>query len=163
VTKAWDVMENVSFGEILMPREGARWTKFVGTLSLINFAFAFSMNLFPVYSGLRVKTNDNMIKVTKMSASFATFLYLTVGIVGILEFGRTVGQDSNIINNISLEYRVSNHVHWESFIIRILFLLIYILHLPPAYFPGKEAFLIIIDELNRRSISSALDARVKIL
>jgi len=121
------------------------------------------MNLFPVYSGLREKTNSNMIKVTWMSSGFATFLYLTVGIIGILEFGRTVGADSNIINNISLEYKVSNGIHWESFIMRILFLLIYILHTPPAYFPGKEAFLIIIDEIRRKSISSALDERIKTL
>lgn len=39
--------------------------------------------------------------------------------------------------------------------------MIYILHLPPCFFPGKEALLIIIDEIRRRSISSALDERVK--
>lgn len=104
-----------------------------------------------------------MIGVTIISSSYATALYILTGIVGILEFGRTVGKDSNLINSVSLEYQQSDGKHWESFILRIIFLMIYVLHLPPCFFPGKEALLIIIDEIRRRSISSALDERVKLL
>jgi len=129
----------------------------------MNFSYAFSMNLFPVYSGLGTKTNRNMIDVTIISSGYATVLYCWMGIVGIMEFGRNVGNDSNLINNVSSEYTVSKGVHWESFVLRFIFLIIYILHLPPCFFPGKEALLIIIDELKRRSISSALDERVKML
>jgi hypothetical protein len=42
-------------------------------------------------------------------------------------------------------------------------LIIYVFHLPPCFFPGKEAMLIIIDEIDRRSISKALDDRVAML
>ena len=66
----------------------------------MNFAYAMSMNLFPVYSGLRDKANWNMVKITSISASYASFLYILTGIVGIMMFGTTVGIDSNIINNV---------------------------------------------------------------
>ena len=38
---------------------------------------------------------------------------------------------------------------------------IYVFHLPPVFFPGKEALLIIIDEIDRRSISKNLEERIQ--
>ena len=159
----WNVSEAVTLKEIMFPKEGLVWYKYVGVISLMNFAYAMSMNLFPVYSGLRDKANTNMIKITSISATYASSLYILTGVVGIMMYGRTVGKDSNIINNVGYEYSQSDGVHWECFGLRIIFLIIYVFHLPPCFFPGKEAMLIIIDEIDRRSISQALDARVAML
>jgi amino acid permease len=70
----------------------------------MNFAYAMSMNLFPVFSGLKEKTNKNMVNVVTISSSYASFLYVLTGMVGIMMFGRTVGLDSNIIKNVGYEY-----------------------------------------------------------
>lgn len=149
---------------MLWPRDSnLEWYKYVGVVSLMNFAYAMSMNLFPVFCGLREKTNSNMAKVVAISSSYASFLYILTGVIGMFMFGRTVGLDSNIINNVGYEYEQSDGVHWECFGLRLLFLIIYVFHLPPCFFPGKEAMLIIIDEIDRRSISKALDERVAVL
>ena len=55
----------------------------------------------------------------------------------------------------------TGHNHWESFIMRILYFIIIVTHVPPIFFPGKEAVLIMIDEIDRRSISNTLEQRIK--
>ena len=87
----WNVSEAVTLKEIMFPKEGLVWYKYVGVISLMNFAYAMSMNLFPVYSGLRDKANTNMIKITSISATYASSLYILTGVVGIMMYGRTVG------------------------------------------------------------------------
>lgn len=70
--------------------------------------------------------------------------------------------NANIILNINREYAVDNS-RWESFILRGLFMLVLGCHIPFIFYSGKEGLLIIIDEINRRSISKTLDERVRIL
>lgn len=103
-----------------------------------------------------------MINVTAVANSYGTFLYLATGLIGFLMFGRTVDVDSNIIINVGRQYD-QHEKHWESFLLRILFFAIYVFHLPPLFFPGKEALLIIIDEIDRKSVSSNLEERIKLL
>ena len=67
---------------------------------------------------------------------------------------------ANILNNINHECAV-DHDRWESFILRFLFMVVLACHIPFIFFSGKEALLIIIDEIDRRSVSATLDARVE--
>ena len=49
--------------------------------------------------------------------------------------------------------------YWESYIMQFFFLIILACHIPYLYFSGKEALLIMIDEVMRRSISLVLSKK----
>lgn len=68
--------------------------------------------------------------------------------------------DANVILNINQEYKIDPN-RWDSFVLRVLFMVVLACHIPFVFFSGKEGMLIIIDEIDRRSISKTLDERVK--
>lgn len=131
------------------------------TLSCFLVAFSFTINLFPIYSGLKKKTNQNCQYVVNLAIGTVFFIYLLLSISCCLLFGETVtAKDANVILNINEEYKIDRK-RWESFILRVLFMVVLACHIPFVFFSGKEAMLIIVDEINRRSISKTLDERVK--
>jgi amino acid permease len=127
------------------------------------FCFAFTSNLFPIYSALKEKTNENGLKVFGIATVIAIFVYFGVSVLGILIFGKGVILNAgNLISNINEETQVNTGKSgFEAYIMRILYFIIVVTHTPPIFFPGKEAVLIMIDEIDRRSISNTLDERIK--
>jgi hypothetical protein len=76
-------------------------------------------------------------------------------------FGGTIisTKGANIMNNVNNEY-VLDPSHWEAFVLRGLFMIVLACHIPFIFFSGKEALLIIIDEISRNKISQSLDKRL---
>jgi hypothetical protein len=68
---------------------------------------------------------------------------------------------SSILKNVAEE--CIDGCPWESIVLRFLFLIVVACHIPFIFFSGKEALLIIIDEVSRRSISKALDIKLAAL
>lgn len=59
------------------------------------------------------------------------------------------------MNNIGYEYKIDSS-NWSVFIFQFMFMIVLMFHIAPCFFPGKEALLIIIDEIKRKSISENL-------
>lgn len=51
----------------------------------------------------------------------------------------------------------------EAFVLQGLFMVVLSCHIPFIFFSGKESVCIIIDEIDRRSVSATLDERIKYL
>lgn len=125
-------------------------------------AFSFANNLFPIYSSLAVKTNDNMAKVSALSIGLVFFMYTLLSVVCLFLFGEQIYQGTNVMNSVNREI-LMDPKRWESFILQILFMIVLACHIPFIFFSGKEALCIIVDELDRRSISKTLDERIAFL
>merc|ERR1712195_451831 len=86
-------------------------------------------------------------------------IYFAVAVVSILMFGTEI--ESSVLLNIGEEkdlnsFPLGSHGFWESYIVQISFMIVIACHIPFIFFSGKEGLRIIIDELDRKSISSAL-------
>ena len=125
-------------------------------------AFSFTINLFPIFSALKIKTNENMGKSVVVSIALVSFLYTFLAITCMFLFGGQLIsiKGGNIMDNVNNEY-VLDSSHWEAFVLRGLFMIVLACHIPFIFFSGKEALIIMIDETKSRKISKALDQRLK--
>ena len=134
-------------GEFVTPYENADFYTFTKAICCMLVAFAFTQNLFPVYSALKVKTNENCQYAVNIAIFLTWFFYCFLSVISVQLFGNQIAvQSANVINNINREYTV-NPNRWESFILRVLFMIVLACHIPFIFFSGKEALLIIIDEI----------------
>lgn len=126
-------------------------------LPTILLAYAFQTTYFPVYESLRVKTDKNGIMASVISLVACFSIYVIIAVVAILAFGKDIGSD--IMTNISEK----PDKHFTDYILMVLFMIIAAMHIPIVLFIGKEAVLIIVDELMRRTISRAQEEDIRSL
>ena len=143
-----------------MPPKDQAFLKYINALVLILFSFSFSENLFPLYSGLKEKNNKNCVSIINTTSAFSTLAYVSISIFALILFGKGVLIDANIMLNIQAEDGKGSLI-WDSVVLQVLFLIIQICNVPTGFFPGKEAMLIIIDEINNSSISKSLKERMR--
>lgn len=122
----------------------------ISSLSITMVAYSYLQNIFPIYDELQKQTPENYHKIAATALSLTGGLYIAVGLVSLYMFGNCL--QSSVLINIGVE----NPSNWESFVVRIAFMIVLGCHIPFIFYMGKESLLIIIDEINRKSISSAL-------
>jgi len=82
--------------------------------------------------------------------------------VSIYIYGKQCGDYSSVLKNIELECK-GKECPWQSLVVRIMFIVVVACHIPFMFFAGKEGVLIILDELDRKSISKALEDKLDYL
>lgn len=117
-------------------------------------AYSFQFNLFPVMSSMKNKTNSEGIKSVYYALLMAMGIYITLSVLSIYTFGSSL--QSDVLDNVNEEV---DH-QWESILLRIAFVIVIVCHIPYIFFSAKEAMLIIIDEWDRKSISTGLDKQL---
>jgi len=149
----------IDFQDFQKPYADADFVQTINALSPLLVSYAFATNLFPMFSALQVKTNQNCHKGVQLSVVLISGIYVFLSIVAVFLFGKDIlNENADIMGNINKEYSIDPD-RWESFVLRFMFLVVLACHIPFVYFFGKEALLIIIDELDRRSISDTLEIR----
>lgn len=89
-------------------------------------------------------------------------LYVVLGTISLYMFGSEL--HSTILWNIGHEcVETKARCPTQSYVLRIMFLVVIVCHIPFIFFSGKEAMLIIIDEIQRKSISMALTVKLEFL
>jgi amino acid permease len=118
-------------------------------------AFGYQQNAFPIFESLKNKTIPEYQKGSVIGLTFCVTIYIGVAICGLLLFGDTL--QSSVLINFG-EIRTPNgKPEWMSAIIQAAFIILLMCHIPFIFFAGKEALLIMVDELDRASISDQLE------
>ena len=102
------------------------------------------------------KTTKEYQKVSIRGLFLTGCIYVVVGTICNLMFGSSL--ESQVLLNIG-DARHNNNPDksfWEAYICQISFMIVLMCHVPFIFYTAKEAVLITIDEINRKSISNAL-------
>ena len=82
------------------------------------------------------------MKSIHLAMTATTIIYICISILGIVSFGHLIKED--VLKNIGEEGG-----KWEQYVLQIMYAFILATHIPFIFFPGKESFLIIVDEIQR--------------
>ena len=94
------------------------------------------------------------MKAVNIALGSSSIIYISVAIIGVISFGSAV--EESILQNVGHDEK-----HWESLVIRIIFLLVLACHIPFIFYTGKESALIMLDEFQRKSISTHMQQVVQ--
>ena len=110
--------------------------KLFASLSNAFVAYGFQSAFYPVYNSLEKRTYQNGMKFTVLGMGFSCLIYISIMFVTLYSFGSDINGD--VLNNL---HDVS---HWESYVLRAIFLLVISTHTPFIFFIGKESVLAIV-------------------
>mmetsp|Transcript_34842 Transcript_34842/g.25168 ORF Transcript_34842/g.25168 Transcript_34842/m.25168 type:complete len:110 (+) Transcript_34842:776-1105(+) len=108
------------------------------------------MNLFPIHSQISPKTNHNTNSSVMLAIVMCSLVYIILGFAGLSIFG------SSVTSNILTDLAETNNIVL-SYTLRIIFVFVVLFHMPFIFYSGKESFLIVFDELDRKSLTKVLE------
>ena len=117
-------------------------------MNITTVAYAYQTSLFPTQNSLKKKTMGNTLKTVNCALVLSFCIYISLGILSIYVFGTEL--------HASVLINVDEEDNMFSLLIRVAFLVVLACHIPYVFFPTKESLLIIVDELQRESMSKSL-------
>ena len=106
----------MTFSEFQTPGESSDIWKVVKSVSCAMVAYSFANNLFPIYSSMKVKTNENMKTTITYGIGLTFFIYTFLSVVCVFMFGAGVKVSTNIMDCVNKEYAIDPN-RWESFVL----------------------------------------------
>lgn len=94
-------------------------------------------------------------RVVSLALLLAVSLYLSLAVLAIYCFGSSLEVD--VMHNVENE---AGHNAAKA-ILRATFAIVLVCHIPYMFFCSKECFLMMVDEVNRKTISKELECKVK--
>ena len=126
----------------------------ISALSVTMLSYTYQQNVYLLFSSLKTKTNEELMKVNWYGTAITGMIYVLMAVVSVLMFGEAT--DAMFLNNIGAARTTDGGAFWEAIIVQISFAIVLLAHTPFIFCSGKEGLLIVIDEVMRRSISNAL-------
>ena len=106
-------------------------------------AFLFQFNVFPIYSSLKEKNLDSMMKASKIGVEYSLFIFLVVGIVGFLLYG--LNMNETLLNSLSEDMttfrNISSFIKFLIIIISISFVTTCLTSFPILFLSLRENFI----------------------
>ena len=101
---------------------------------------------------MKIRTTENGMKAALLAQLLALGIYTILSILAIYMFGSSLQTD--LMKSLGSD-------NWAGFILSIVFFIVLLCHVPFVFFATKESFLIMVDELDSRSMSTALTELVR--
>ena len=108
--------------------------------------------VFPAYTELENRTPSRFAYSSAISIVIYTIALISTGIVCVLLFGRDLKPD--LLDN------VATRKSGLSIVLRIIYCLVLLFHLPYIFFTVKEYTLVMYDEYMERGMSKRLDEKI---
>jgi amino acid permease len=109
---------------------------FISSLSTAFVAYGFQSAFFPIYNSLEKRNYRNGMMFTFYGIGFCFIIYMGIMFISLYSFGLHI--DGDVLVNVE---EVSA---WESYVLRVIFLLVISSHTPFIFFIGKESLLALI-------------------
>ena len=106
----------------------------ITSIDIFSVAFFYHVIVFPAYSSLSDRTTARFACSTIITNAFCGIIYVTLGILCLFLFGEDVEPD--ILKNMA------TRSGWSSFVLRTIFCLLLLVHIPYIFHPLKEAVLV---------------------
>lgn len=147
----------MTFVQQLTPTTGLTFFQVITSINTVNFSLSITSNVFPTYASLRNKTTANMNKSLVLGLLMTVGVYTIYSITCIMLFGETLElTEGNSLDNIG----INEEGDWQGIVLQVFFFIVLGAHIPFMFFVGKESILILLDELDRKSISLTLQKRM---
>ena len=136
------VSETINYDDLTRPKGDLH---LLTAFFIILFGFSIQFMVFPTYVELEKRTTERFSWSMIIYSCICTFAYIAVGTFGTLMFGDDLKSDF-LINMAKRDGAVS-------IFIRVSYIIILNVHIPYFFFTVKEYILVLIDEINNRSLS----------
>jgi len=118
----------------------------VDSVTIVLTAYGFILNFYPIFAQMEDKSNKNGYVATLLAMFFCFVAYVSFSFLALSSYGENLSP--NIFDNLSHE------TNFASYIIRLVFLVIFFCNIPFIFLPGKECLLMIIDEIKHKTVST---------